>query len=1058
MQRSTFDSGSAEYKGNSQYAQYLNRPHDAVPHVTFHSMSWYWYRMWYDQTQRPRGMKAAGTAVFDTNDTRYYAFPASNAQHATMVAMLRPQHAIVSVVGGGLRPLARRNTPVKVEEYWRAIALLFVPHRTMADINPTDGQTWESIVATARATPGQFCPYGERFIEHYEDRWTSVFDSQENAKAFRAKTQELDAEIRATTQGGRDRNEIPHDMRDEYNSDSGGSDFRQSDDEFTDDEQLPDDDYEDVPELADETEVDAITAALLVPQRTAPLTVAHFPRTAVRRLEEGLRYKDPATMPAINADGTVRNDDAGNDGEDVLDTDALHHEHHADASTNDTGITRRHLTVTEVQAYTELITMAYAAPQPATTAASSSSAAAAAATDAPPEIDYAAARFSWLQQRNADAALGQPLPATLLVTVTVDTPQKEIPYCASLAEIKAVFTLSDDQNRAFTIAGRAMLEAFQRDEQPHEPEATDDVIANALTAITTSAADLERLKHQVLLFLHGMGGSGKSLTIRALIALALSWEKPKAVLTACKSGVAAVNVDGCTMDSLMYKPAAFFHQVRLYTSVSLRDTFVHTVRITHLFTPTTRHTPHPQVKLMIVDEVSMAGQRMMDKFDRALQAKLNRHILFAGINIIFSGDFYQLPPVQDNPLYEDPATTVAQKKKRGAPPSAGASASRKRGYDIYVKVSEANTVVLDTIKRTDNAEYADLQTKVRVGDWSDPNTMDTINSRYNASFPADTEPAPGDKPRDTSEDDYVPIMVVENKVRHQIYDAQMRALSPVLRAHNRDLPILLRASFDPIKRQHSRSTHRATFTHKELKHLLQLRDHELERLPSNLLVYIGKYVLFTHNIGLPYGIANGTRGRIVGYQFPKGTTFEETTYKGIAVRIPIAAKRAGAAAPTADEHPTKSAHAKVDFVLVEVLTSATLTPAPNQPPGLPRNTIAVPIIAHPITRNVAFPPSVHGPKGRKSAGVTMHQVPLRQAAVLTNYSIQGNQYRRYIIAQAKARQYYIPFSRGKCGLSSIILRIKLDTKFTEQAKPPQHLTDAIARLRALHAATKLRVP
>jgi hypothetical protein len=289
----------------------------------------------------------------------------------------------------------------------------------------------------------------------------------------------------------------------------------------------------------------------------------------------------------------------------------------------------------------------------------------------------------------------------------------------------------------------------------------------------------------------------------------------------------------------------------------------------------------------------------------------------------------------------------------------------------------------------------------------------------------------------------------------ELYEAHMRSLSDKLQQAGRDVPILVQATIKPIKRRAKKANplHLDYLRAEERHYLHSLPDNKFDRLPPALLLYAGKYVLFTHNMSIKYGIANGTRGRVVGYQFPPGTIFKDSTYKDIKVRIPVRPQD-----DTNGPDDDDTTHTvKPDFVLVEVLSAATLRKAPGQPPNLPHNVIAVPVITQSVNKNIPLPERVHRKKYRRSVGVTVSQVPLRQAAVLTNYSIQGNQYRRIIIAESSASQFYIPFSRGKKGLSSLILRFHLDRLFTSKAKPSEALLAAMENLQKLHDATKARV-
>lgn len=60
------------------------------------------------------------------------------------------------------------------------------------------------------------------------------------------------------------------------------------------------------------------------------------------------------------------------------------------------------------------------------------------------------------------------------------------------------------------------------------------------------------------------------------------------------------------------------------------------------------------VDILIIDEVSMMSKKLFEMLDAIAKAVRRNHRPFGGIQIIFSGDFYQLPPVGDK---DEPETT-----------------------------------------------------------------------------------------------------------------------------------------------------------------------------------------------------------------------------------------------------------------------------------------------------------------------------------------------------------------------------------------------------------------
>jgi hypothetical protein len=57
-------------------------------------------------------------------------------------------------------------------------------------------------------------------------------------------------------------------------------------------------------------------------------------------------------------------------------------------------------------------------------------------------------------------------------------------------------------------------------------------------------------------------------------------------------------------------------------------------------------------KVLIIDEISLADKNLFRKLDKNLRILTgNRHLLYGGIHIIFTGDFMQLAPVQGSPIF-----------------------------------------------------------------------------------------------------------------------------------------------------------------------------------------------------------------------------------------------------------------------------------------------------------------------------------------------------------------------------------------------------------------------
>ena len=140
---------------------------------------------------------------------------------------------------------------------------------------------------------------------------------------------------------------------------------------------------------------------------------------------------------------------------------------------------------------------------------------------------------------------------------------------------------------------------------------------------------------QLIMFMAGAGGSGKTRVINAVMAYAKGFckevnymfDKRMIVVTAL-TGVAATLINGETTHSaakLNYK------------------------NITHEHIEEWKHS-----RLVIIDEISFASSDILIKLNTKLQAlKEADGSKYGNIHIIFTGDFSQLEPVTGYPLYYD---------------------------------------------------------------------------------------------------------------------------------------------------------------------------------------------------------------------------------------------------------------------------------------------------------------------------------------------------------------------------------------------------------------------
>jgi hypothetical protein len=147
------------------------------------------------------------------------------------------------------------------------------------------------------------------------------------------------------------------------------------------------------------------------------------------------------------------------------------------------------------------------------------------------------------------------------------------------------------------------------------------------------------LPRQLLLNVDGVAGSGKTFTLLKTCAriqeLAIEAGKENPVFRAAPTGIAAFNIVGKTLHSLLRLPVkGKKSDLSVATLQSLQALFQH-------------------CRFLIIDEKSMIDVKMLSLIDDRLRAILpaGSHLPFGGLNVLLCGDFFQLPPVGGQPLY-----------------------------------------------------------------------------------------------------------------------------------------------------------------------------------------------------------------------------------------------------------------------------------------------------------------------------------------------------------------------------------------------------------------------
>lgn len=145
-------------------------------------------------------------------------------------------------------------------------------------------------------------------------------------------------------------------------------------------------------------------------------------------------------------------------------------------------------------------------------------------------------------------------------------------------------------------------------------------------------------------FLSGAAGVGKSTVINAIYQLVShhfdnthgnQLDSIKVLLTAF-SGKAATIIKGTTLHTAFALPVNQFGG----ELPTLSNDIANTIRVKLV-----------NLKLLIIDEISMVGTKILHWLHQRLIQITVRNLPFGGISVIVVGDLHQLPPVGDKKVF-----------------------------------------------------------------------------------------------------------------------------------------------------------------------------------------------------------------------------------------------------------------------------------------------------------------------------------------------------------------------------------------------------------------------
>lgn len=332
-------------------------------------------------------------------------------------------------------------------------------------------------------------------------------------------------------------------------------------------------------------------------------------------------------------------------------------------------------------------------------------------------------------------------------------------------------------------------------------------------------------------FITGPGGTGKTKLIQHLYKFCLI--RNKNVQVCALTGCASVLLD-CNARTL-----------HSWSNIGINHSNFDTV-INNILKYKKKVDQWKNIDVLIVDEVSMLSKDVFDLLHKIAQTIRNNKLPFGGIQVIFTGDFFQLPPICDKKEF---------------------CFESDHWYSVF---SPENHIELKTIFRQNDALYIDILSQIRIGN-IDADHIEALQTCINKPIPEDMTITKL-FPIRLKADQYNQMMFSQLKTESKTFNMMIRTdiTNYVYKMEKIDTRLLYKCN--------QLSTAQQKY---EIDQMINNNN-----IPNVLELKIGACVMCTRNISVEEnGICNGSQGRIIGFntlhpivQFDNGITMPIEPY------------------------------------------------------------------------------------------------------------------------------------------------------------------------------------
>lgn len=326
----------------------------------------------------------------------------------------------------------------------------------------------------------------------------------------------------------------------------------------------------------------------------------------------------------------------------------------------------------------------------------------------------------------------------------------------------------------------------------------------------TQSQALDILKTGANVFLTGSAGSGKTHVLNQYIEYLKTRDVPVAVTAS--TGIAATHMNGMTIHS--------------WTGLGIREALTER-DIDELEQKAYLWTRFEKAKVLLVDEISMLHGHRLDMIDRVCRNFKRNESPFGGLQVVLSGDFFQLPPVTRN-NYDSENQDIEESN------TVYNSSAWKQGNFVICYLSEQH--------RQDDKQFLDVLNGIRAGTINE-SVLAPLRTRYQKKVDFAVDPT-------------------------RLY------------THNADVDLINKRELEKIEGE-SRKFSMSTTGNERIVDILKksVLAHE------ELTLKIGAKVMFVKN-NFDVGYANGTLGIVTAF-LPDNTPLVKTARGEIVQASPV---------------------------------------------------------------------------------------------------------------------------------------------------------------------------